>query len=42
MAENSILGPLGAYSDHYSDKEPSTPGVPKLDPMQQLTGPYVI
>ena len=42
LAENSILGSLCAYSFHYSDKEPTTPGVPKLDPMQQLTGPYVI
>ena len=42
LTENSILGSLCAYSFHYSDKEPTTPGVPKLDPMQQLTGPYVI
>ena len=42
LAENSILGHLGGYLFHYSDKKALAPGVPKRSPIRQLTSPYVI
>ena len=42
LAENSLLRHLAGASVHYSDKKPTTPGVPKRSPIQVLTRPYVV